>query len=354
MFFIKRFFAHYPNPISRAQQSHALGALGVGCCLLLAPLHAFAQEVNVYSQRQPFLIKPLLQAFTQKTHIKVNVVYAKKGLVQRIRHEGTRTKADMLLTTDVRPLAEAAKQQLLYRVPPAKFTKAVPAAYRHPEHLWWGVSLRARVIYASKARTKPGDITRYADLALPKWRGKVCIRSAHHPYNVSLFASLLAHMGAKKTKQWLQRLKQNFARKPQGNDRAQMRAIYEGLCDVTIANSYYMGKMLENPKQRPWADAVTLIFPKQGHGTHVNISGAAILKHAKHKQAATQLLAFLLSPAGQNLYAQKNYEHPVVPNTPWPPLLKTWGVFKSDPLPLTQLLKHIPSVVKLVDELGLN
>ncbi|MCY3825719.1 MAG: extracellular solute-binding protein, partial [Nitrospinae bacterium] len=226
---------------------------------------ATAEEVvNLYSYRQPFLIKPILKAFTEKTGIKTNIVFAKKGMLEKIK--ATPGAADAVLTVDIGRLHDMDEAGLLQPVQSKVLEQNIPSSYRHPKGHWFGLTLRGRVIYASNERVKPGAITRYEDLADPKWKGKICTRSGKHVYNVSLFASIVAHSGEAKAKKWLMGLKSNLARKPQGNDRAQAKAIHAGECDLALANTYYMAKMATNKKnkaQQEWAKAVYIIFPNQ-------------------------------------------------------------------------------------------
>ena len=234
----------------------------------------------------------------------------------------------------------------------------IPAQYRHPDGLWYGLTTRARVFFVSKERVAPGEIATYEQLADPALKGRICIRSGKHVYNVSLFASIIAHKGVDATRDWLSAVKDNLARKPQGNDRAQAKAIKEGVCDVAIANTYYFGKMAtneDNPEQKEWAAAVRIVFPNQdGRGTHVNISGAGITKSAKNRDNAVRLLEYLSNDAAQQLYAEINLEYPVKPGVPLHPLVASWGEFKADTLSLEEVARNRATASKLVDEVGFN
>ena len=317
-----------------------------------------ADEVNLYSYRQPFLIKPMLAEFTKQSGIKVNVVYAKKGMLERIKAEGESTPADAVLTTDVGRLSDMVDAGVLSPVKSAIIEAAVPAQYRHPDGLWVAQTTRARILFASKERVKPGEVTSYEDLADPKMKGRICIRSGKHLYNISLLASMIAHKGEAEAEKWLRGLKANLARKPQGNDRAQARAVYEGVCDIGIANTYYMGKMQTNekkPEQKKWAASVNVLFPNQAdRGTHVNISGAAVLKFSKNKANAVKLLEFLVSDSAQKIYAEQNYEYPVKASVQISPLVKSWGRFKADNINLALVAKHRAQAAKMVDRVGFN
>ena len=319
---------------------------------------ATAEEVNLYSYRQPFLIEPMLDAFTKETGIKVNVVYAKQGVLERLKAEGENSPADMVLTVDIGRLNDIAQAGVLQPVQSEVLNANIPAQYRHPDGLWYGLTTRARVFFVSKERVAPGEIATYEQLADPALKGRICIRSGKHVYNVSLFASIIAHKGVDATRDWLSAVKDNLARKPQGNDRAQAKAIKEGVCDVAIANTYYYGKMAtneDNPEQKEWAAAVRIVFPNQdGRGTHVNISGAGITKSAKNRDNAVRLLEYLSNDAAQQLYAEINLEYPVKPGVPLHPLVASWGEFKADTLSLEEVARNRATASKLVDEVGFN
>lgn len=320
---------------------------------------AQAEEVNVYSYRQEFLIKPLLEAFTAETGIKVNVVFAKSGLLERIEHEGQNTPADLLLTADIGPLHDAVERDLVAPIKSDIIERNVPAHYREENGKWVGLTSRARIIYASKERVEPGAISSYEDLADPKWKGRICTRSGKHTYNLSLIGSMIAHHGEAETEQWLEAVKANLARKPQGNDRAQVKAIKEGVCDLALGNSYYYGKMVTNdkePEQKEWAASANLIFPNQdGRGTHMNISGAALTKYAPHPEAAIKLVEFLTQKEAQEMYAKVNFEFPVRPNTAWSDLLEEhMGDFKGDDINLGQVARYRDEAAKMVDRVGFD
>ena len=331
--------------------------------LALATLLAFAAlqadaadpgEVNIYSYRQPYLIEPLLKEFTEETGIKVNVIFAEKGLIERIEAEGRNSPADVLLTVDIGNLTQATAAGIAQpiRVDDA-LDAAIPEAYRAEDDQWFGLTRRARVIYASKERVKQDSIT-YEELADPKWRGKICTRSGQHPYNVALIASIIAHHGEAWTEDWLRGVKANLARKPAGDDRLQVKGVYAGECDIAIGNTYYMGAMLKNdkqPEQKQWAGSVNILFPNTGdRGTHVNVSGAVVAKHAPHKDNAVKLVAFLASDKGQQLYAEANNEYPVKEGVPWSPLVKSWGEFKPDPISLDEIARLRKTASELVDK----
>jgi iron(III) transport system substrate-binding protein len=330
----------------------AILALAAVLSLFAAPAFA-AQEVNVYSYRQPFLVKPLFDAFTEETGIPVNVVFAKKGLLERLKREGANSSADLLLTVDIGRLNDAVEANLVQPVDSATLAANVPAQYRHPQGLWYGLTTRARIIIASKERVKPGEITTYEDLADPKWKGRICTRSAKHVYMVALTAAMIAHHGTEAAEQWLRGVKANLARKPQGNDRAQAKAIKEGACDLALINTYYIGKMLKQADQVAWAAAVNIVFPnQQNRGTHVNISGVALTRSARNKTAAIKLMEFLSDNRAQQIYAAENYEYPVKAGVPWSALVASWGTFKADTLSLDKVAALRKEAVMLADRVG--
>ncbi len=314
-------------------------------------------EVNVYSYRQPYLIEPLLQEFSKETDIKANVIFASKGLIERIEAEGRNSPADVLLTTDIGNLSRAVAARIGQPVQSATVEAAVPSAYRGKNNEWIGLTRRARVIYASKDRVKQDTIT-YEELAAPKWRGKICIRSGQHPYNIALIASMIAHHGEKKTETWLQGVKANLARKPAGNDRLQVKGVFAGECDLAIGNTYYMGKMLndeKHPEQKQWAGAVNVLFPDTDtYGTHVNVSGVVMAKNAPNKDNAIELIEFLASDKGQTMYAEANHEYPVKEGVPWSKLVRSWGTFNADPTSLSEIADLRKAASEMVDRTGFN
>jgi iron(III) transport system substrate-binding protein len=325
---------------------------------LLFPLHAAtvatakdAGEVNVYSYRQPYLINPLFKSSTEQTGIKVNVIFAENGLIERIQAEWRNSPADVLLTVDVGNLAQATDAGI------APLEAAIPPAYRTHDNQWFGLTRRARVVYASKERVKLDKIT-YEDLADPKWRGKICIRSGRHVYNVALIASMIAAHGEDLTEQWLRGVKANLARKPAGDDRLQVKGIYADECDIAVGNTYCMGAMLKNdkePEQKEWANSVNIIFPNAlDRDIHVNISGAVVAKYAPHKDNAVELLEFLASDKGQEMYANVNNEYPVKEGISWSPLVKSWGEFKPDPISLSDIASLRKKANELVDKVGFD
>ncbi|MCC4799605.1 iron ABC transporter substrate-binding protein [Enterovibrio norvegicus] len=311
-----------------------------------------AEEVNVYSYRQPFLIEPMLNEFTKETGIKVNVKFAKKGMAEKVEQEGEYSPADVLLTVDISRLMELVNKDLVQSVDSKIIDENVPSQYRDSEDRWVALTTRSRSVYSSRDRVgKLGDDFDYMDLAKPEWKGKICTRSGKHPYNVSLVSAVIANHGEAEAKAWLEGVKANLARKPQGNDRGQVKAISEGLCDVSLGNSYYLGKMLADEEQKTWADSVYLNYPgKNANGTHVNISGMAMAKYAPNKDNAQKLMEFLTSDVAQQMYAEVNFEEPVKPGVARSELVASWGEYTADDLPLETVAENHTKAMKLLDE----
>lgn len=317
--------------------------------ILAAP--AFAEgEVNIYSFREPKLMEPLLKAFTGKTGIKTNVIFAGNGLIERMAAEGANSPADILLTNEFGLLIQAVDAGVTQPVASPALEAAIPASLRDPEGRWFGLTKRARVVYASKERVKQDTIT-YEELADPKWKGKVCIRSGQQTYNVSLIASMIANIGEEKAEAWLTGVKANLGRKPAGGDREAVRDVAAGQCDIAIGNTYYMAAMLANPEQKAWADSVKILFPNNaGRGTHVNISGASVAANAPNKANAVALLEYLVTPEAQQLYASANGEYPVREGVAPSELIASWGTPKPDTLPLATIGKLRKKASELVDK----
>lgn len=316
---------------------------------------AVAQEVNVYSYRQPELVEPLFDAFTGETGIEVNVAFLKQGVVEKLEAEGKRSPADLVLTVDVSQLNDLIKAGVTQSVTSEAINANVPEAYRDPEGHWFGLSARARIIYASRDRVAEGEVTTYEDLASDKWKGRICTRSGTHDYNLALISAMIARYDVDYAEKWLQGVKANLARKPQGNDRAQVKAIYAGECDISIGNMYYMGLMMANPEQQPWADSVRLVFPKfEGGGTHLNVAGVAMTAAAPHRDDALKLMEFLASEKGQAIYAEVNNEYPVNSDVPASDLVASWGEFTPDNTPLLALATNRAEALRLVERVGFD
>jgi len=306
--------------------------------LAVAATPGLAAEVNVYTSRQPELIQPIFDAFTAQSGIEVNVLYSGKGLIERMKAEGDRSPADLYITADIANVKAATGAGLTQPHGSAAVDEVVPAELRDAGGHWFALTTRARVVYASKERVAQGAITTYADLADPKWKGRICIRPGSHSYNLSLIAAMIAHKGPEQTREWVEGLKANLARTPQGNDRAQVKAVWAGECDIAIGNTYYMGKMLAKPDQRAWAESVNVVFPVfEGGGAHVNISGAAVTSSSPNHDDAMKLVAFMLSAEAQKLYAELNYEYPVRAGVAPSDLVASWGGFEPDTIALTRI-----------------
>jgi iron(III) transport system substrate-binding protein len=314
---------------------------------------ARANELNIYSYRQEFLTKPFIERFEQETGVTVNTVFIKKGMLERLKAEGMSSPADLVMTADIARLQALADAGLLQPVRSADLDRNIPTQYHGPDGLWYGLTTRARVFYYAKERVDPAELSTYENLTYPKWRGRLCTRSGYHIYQLSLLASMIVHHGATVAEEWLEGVKRNLARKPQGNDRAQVKAIKEGVCDLALGNTYYMGQMKANPEQRPWADAVSIFFPNQeSRGTHVNISGIAVAKSAKNLSNATRFVEFLSSDAAQEMYARQSFEYPVKEGVAWHPEVESWGRFKADDMNLVEIAYHLTTAVKIVDRVA--
>ncbi len=334
-----------------------LSILGAFASMLaVTPVQA-AGEVNIYSFRQTELIAPLLAAFTSQTGIKTNVLFLKKGLVARVKAEGKNSPADVILTVDIGKLNGAKDAGITQSVDSKIINSNIPSQYRDSNGNWFGVTTRGRVVFASRERVAQNEIT-YEELADPKWKGKICTRSGQHAYNIALFASMIAHHGDEYTEKWMTGLKNNLARKPQGNDRGQAKAIFAGECDLGIGNTYYYGKMQTNekkPEQKKWASSIKILFPNTNdRGTHVNISGMAMAKYAPHRDNALKLMEFLSSATAQEVYAEKVYEYPVKSGTKISDLVLRFGEFKADTLALDTIAQNRKAASRMVDKVGYN
>jgi iron(III) transport system substrate-binding protein len=341
--------------VSAFSLSRPLAYAAVAISMLPMPAFAQSKEVNIYTTREPGLIQPMLDAFQEKTGIKANSVFIKEGLGERVKAEGQNSPADLLIAVDIGNLKDLVDQGVTQPIVSKVLDSEVPANLRAADHSWTSLTLRARVFYTSKDRVKDTKIT-YEDLADPKWKGKVCIRSGKHPYNVAMIAAFIAKHGESKTEEWLKGVKANLARKAAGGDRDVARDILGGICDIGPANSYYVGLMrtAKEDEQRKWGEAINVLFPtfSDGVGTHVNVSGAALAKNAPNKDNAIALLDFLASPEVQKLYADDNFEYPIVgePN----PTIKALGTLKVDSLSLTEIASHRKLAAELVDRVGFD
>jgi iron(III) transport system substrate-binding protein len=291
-----------------------------------------------------------MNAFTAETGVEVNVAFLKKGLIERLRAEGRRSPADLVFTVDISRLNGVVEADLTQPVQSNALTENIPVDFRDPNNHWFGLTTRARVVYASNDRVSPGEVTTYEDLADPRWKGRICTRSGTHAYMLALTAAYLHHHGEVDTLKWLKAVKSNLARKPQGNDRAQVKAIWAGECDISLGNTYYMGKMLADPEQQDWANSVSVEFPIfEGGGTHVNVSGMALTKAAPNRLDAIRLMEFLASPRAQEIYAADNFEYPIAPGTQAAPLVQGWGSFEADSVNLTTIAKLRTDALRLTE-----
>ena len=315
---------------------------------------AFA-DVNIYTTRQPELIQPVMDAFTAETGIAVNLAFVEEGIVERLKAEGARSPADLVMTVDIANLQQIVDAGVIQAVESDVLNAAIPASLRSPDNLWFGLTTRARIIYASRDRVADGEVTTYEDLASPQWAGRICTRSGTHNYNLALLAAVIAHHGEEAATEWAAGLHANLARKPNGGDRDQVRAIWAGECDIALGNTYYMGQMLADPEQSEWANSVRIIFPTfEGGGTHINLSGVALTSAAPNRAEAVQLMEFLVSPAAQAIYAEKNNEYPVLPGAALSELVQSWGTFTADPVDLTELAGHRAAALRIMEEVNFD
>ena len=327
--------------------------LTTACISFAAP--AFAQEVNIYTTRQPELIQPVMEAFTAQTGIAVNLAFVSDGLVERLKAEGKRSPADLVMTVDTANLQQIVDADVIQPVASDILNAAIPANLRSADNLWFALTTRARIVYASRDRVADGEVTTYEDLASDKWKGRICTRSGLHNYNLALMSAVIAHDGEAGAKTWAEGVRANLARKPEGNDRAQVKAIWAGECDISLGNTYYMGEMLADPEQAAWAEAVRIIFPTfENGGTHVNVSGVAMTKAAPNREEALQLMEFLVSPIAQGIYAELNTEYPVLEGAPISDLVASWGSFTADDIDLEDLAKNRPAALRIMEEVNFD
>jgi iron(III) transport system substrate-binding protein len=331
-----------------------LFALPLAVAALAVP--AVAQEVNLYSYRQEGLIKPLLDAFTQKTGIKVNLVTGgEDALIERLKAEGAASPADLLMTVDAGRLVRAKELGLFQAVRSPAIEEVVPPQLRDPEDQWTALSMRARPIMYSVDRVKPSDLSTYEDLASAKWKGKICVRSSSHIYNQSMLAVLVEALGAAKAEAWAKGIADNLARKPQGGDRDQIKAVAAGECDVALANTYYLAGLAasKDPAEQEVARKVKVFWPNQADlGAHVNVSGIGVTKSAKNVANAVKLIEFLLTDEAQKIYAEVVGEFPIRTGTPRSEIVAAFGSFKAEAVPLAALAKHNAEAVRIFDRVG--
>lgn len=315
------------------------------------------KEITLYTHRHYDTDKEIFAKFEEQTGIKVNVVKASADeLIQKLESEGDQSPADLLITVDAGRLVRAKNKGLLQSVASETLEETIPAHLRDVDNQWFGLTKRARVIVYNKNKVKPEDLSTYEALAEPQWKGKVLIRSSSNIYNQSLMASIIANDGKDAAKEWATAFVANFARKPKGNDRDQVKAILAEEGDIAIINTYYLGKLLNSKDENEVAagNAVSVFFPNQeNRGTHINISGIGVAKHAPNKDNAVQFIEYLVSEAVQKTFAEANYEYPVNPNVKSDSeLLLSWGAFKEDKLSLTKLGELNKEAVILFDEVA--
>lgn len=324
--------------------------------LLFTACQPPSNEVNLYSARKEALIKPLLDAFTADTGIKVNIISSKAdALLERIESEGINSPADVLLTTDAGRLYRAKSAGIFQAISSSDLLNTIPQHYRDTDNTWFGLSLRVRAIMVTDQA--PSDsLQNYEDLSTPTAKGQICIRSSSNIYNQSLVASLISAKGEAAVESWANGLVNNMARSPQGGDRDQIRAAAAGQCSIVVANTYYLANMLgneDNAEDYAAARKLRVIWPNQSdRGAHVNVSGAGVVNNAPNKDNAVKLIEFLVSDAAQKIYADVNFEYPVISGIDVNPILSEWGTFKADTLALTSLGENNAAALKLMDRAG--
>jgi iron(III) transport system substrate-binding protein len=317
---------------------------------------AAAQEINLYTTREPGLIQPLIDAFTKATGIRINSIFVKDGLAERVAAEGAQSPADVLMTVDFGNLLDLVDRGLTQSVRSTTLERAVPTNLRGSQGEWFALSLRARVLYAE--RNLPITSFNYEDLADPQWKGKICIRAGQHPYNTALVAAYIAHHGEAAAETWLRAVRANLARPATGGDRDVARDIMGGICDIGVANSYYVGLMRSGTggaDQVKWGQAIKVILPTfRNGGTQVNLSGASIARHSPNRAAAVRFLEYLVSDDAQKIYAESNFEYPVKAGAPIHPLVAELGTLRVDSLNIVDIAKHRAAASRLVDRVGFD
>jgi len=333
------------------------GLIMVSALALAFGAHAQDKVLNLYSSRHYQTDEALYSGFTKATGIKVNRIEAgEDALIERIRNEGERSPADVMVTVDAGRLWRAEQLGLFQPVKSAVLEARIPLSFREPGGLWFGFSLRARLIAYNKAKVKAGELTSYEDLTDPKWKGRVCMRSSSNIYNLSLMGALIDHLGEAKAEAWARSVRNNFAREPKGGDTDQLKSVAAGECDLPISNQYYYARLLrsDKPDERQVGEKLGIVFPNQGSwGTHVNISGAGVLKNAPHREAAIRFLEYLASDEAQRYFADGNNEWPAVASVKIDnPVLKSLGEFRRDQINVAVLGKNQPSSQKLYDRVA--
>ncbi|HRC60318.1 MAG: Fe(3+) ABC transporter substrate-binding protein [Propionivibrio sp.] len=332
-----------------------IGLVIVSCVALTGTTYADDKELNLYSARHYQTDEALYSEFTRQTGIKINRIEGKEDeLLERIKNEGAHSPADVLLTVDASRLATAHEMGLFAPLKSKILDQRIPANLRTED--WFSFSTRARVIVYAKGSVKAEAVQNYADLAQPRLKGKLCTRSGSHPYNLSLMASFIAHHGEAKAEEWARGMVANFARSPKGGDTDQIRAVAAGECEVALANTYYVARLMrsDKPDDRKVMEKVAVVWPdQQSFGTHINVSGGGMLKHAPHKDAALKFLEYLASDEAQRFFADGNNEWPVVVGVKVNnPALATLGKFKADALPVGSLAMYRSKAQVIFDRVG--
>lgn len=319
-------------------------------------LGAQAAEINLYSARHYDSDKKLAELFTQKTGIEVKVITGSaEQLIERLKREGESSPADVFVTVDINNLWRAAQEGVLQPTKAEALESVIPANLRDPQGRWFAVSTRARVLVVDPAKVDVKALKRYEDLADPKYKGQVLVRTSTHSYNQSLVASMIEADGLEKTEAWAKGLVANLARAPKGGDTDQIRAVAAGEGAIAISNSYYLGRMLasDNAADKAAAEKLAVIFPNQeDRGTHINISGAGVAKNAPNRENALKYIEFLVSPEAQAIITQANYEFPVRKDVPPVETIAPWAKFKTDAVNLADIGKHTAEALKLTDRAG--
>jgi iron(III) transport system substrate-binding protein len=312
-----------------------------------------AQVLNLYSSRHYNTDRALYDDFTKQTGIRINLVEGKEDeLIQRLKSEGRNSPADIFITVDAGRLWRLTEDKLFVPAVSRVLTSRIPANFRDPQNRWFAFSSRARVIMYNRDKVNPSQLSTYEDLANPKWRGKVLVRSSSNIYNISLVSGLIQRLGAKTTEDWCRGLVANFARQPEGNDTAQITALSSGRGEVALVNTYYLPRLAasKNPQEREAAQKVGVFFPNQGtSGTHTNVSGGGVMATSKNKAAAVRFLEYLASNSAQGHFARGNNEYPVVPGVPLDPILASYGTFKPETLNVSAYGRNSSIAVRVMD-----
>ncbi|MBD2462342.1 Fe(3+) ABC transporter substrate-binding protein [Oscillatoria sp. FACHB-1407] len=354
--------------MSISRRAFVRAGLGAGSALTAIALGSLGQAksglaqgtsggvLNLYSARHYDTDDALYSSFSERTGVQINLVEADADqLIERIKSEGTNSPADIFMTVDAGRLWRAQQEGLLQPVSSRTLEQAIPANLREPQGHWFGLSKRARVIVYNKERVNPAELSTYENLADPKWRGRILVRSSTHVYNQSLTGAILAAAGAEATEAWARGLVANFARPPEGNDTAQIQAVAAGVGDLAIVNTYYMARLAksQNPEEQAVAERVALFFPNQrDRGTHVNISGAGVLRNARNKEAAVAFLEHLVSTQAQEIFAIGNNEYPVVPGAPIDSTIRGFGQFREDSVNAAVFGRNNAEALRIMDRAG--